>query len=298
VVGADPFACGLNATPSPGVYPNVPAATYHTAWRAASNSQLSKLLRSPAHLKSYLDQPQQDTTALVIGRAVHMAILEPDSFTSTYVGAPKLDMRTKAGKETRALLELEHGPDNVLSANDYDTCIKVRDSVLVHSAAAGLLKGLSHTELSVVWDDVVSGVRCKARFDGLVPEIAGGAIIDIKTTRDASRRAFERSIFSLGYHRQGAFYLQGAAAHGLAVQHYVNIAVEKDGPCAVAVYRISEGAIDAGAEQLTPLLARYHECVTTNTWPGYPDAVQDIALPAYAWGQIDEDLQNLEEAMA
>jgi hypothetical protein len=43
-------------------------------------------------------------------------------------------------------------------------------------------------------------------------------------------------------------------------------------------------------------MRRYAECLRTDEWPGYPDEVVDIALPHYAWGQIDEQLAELEGA--
>lgn len=274
--------------PAPGLYPNVPMDVYHR-WAAASNSRLSRLHRSPAHLKAYLDEPPKDTAAQIIGRAVHSAILEPDDFTKRYVAGPEGDRRTKAVKDAWEAAEREYGVGFVLRPSEYTCALKTRDAVYAHAAARPMLRHLEATEQSLVWRDKASGVMCKARFDGITREIEGGVIIDIKTTTDARLRAFERSIYTYGYHRQGAFYLDGAAAQGLAVAHYVNIAVEKDPPYAVSVFRLTEGAIDAGRQQLAGLLTTYATCFALNEWPAYPQHVIDAALPAYAWSEIDAE---------
>src|SRR5262245_8459627 len=69
--------------PDPGVYPNVPMEAYHR-WNAVSNSRLTKLDRSPAHLLAYLTEPPEDTKATAEGRAIHCAVLEPDDFVNRY----------------------------------------------------------------------------------------------------------------------------------------------------------------------------------------------------------------------
>jgi hypothetical protein len=235
--------------PEPGVYPGTPVLDYHR-WACASNSRLTKLLRSPAHLKAYLDEPDDDTNALTMGRAAHSAILEPEDFA-------------------------------------------MRESVRAHASASKLLAGEGDVEFSIVWDarydedDEKAVQRCKARLDKMSPVIAGGVIVDIKTCRSASPRDFERAIFDHGYHRQGALYLDAARAAGLDASHFVIIAVEKEPPYAVAVYRITEGAIEAGYEQIRPLLRTYAMCETLNEWPAFGDDVKDIAIPAYAWTQLD-----------
>jgi hypothetical protein len=279
--------------PEPGVYPNTPPAEYH-AWEAASNSRLSRLMRSPAHLRAYLDQPQEDTASLAIGRATHAAILEPDVFSSEYVRGPEGDRRTKAVKEEWEAMVDQYG-DRVLKPHDYDACLGMRDAVHATSRARGMLVGPGDIELSVAWKDGASGVLCKGRLDRHSPGLPGGAIVDLKTTRDASPLTFERSIFSYGYHRQAAMYLAGAKALGIAAKHYVIIAVESSAPFGVSVYRLTEGAVGGGADQVSKLLALYARLleVPRPEWWGYPDEVRDISLPAYAWNQLDEQVEDV-----
>ena len=284
---------------------------YH-GWDAASNSRLTRLMRSPAHLRAYMDSQFTDTPALIFGRAAHTAILEPDDFGAQYVQASQCVADTAKGKQCskdgtvplkgggavcgthiRAIGESEVDMDvELLSEADYLHCLGMRDSVHATKRARGMLEGPGDVELSVTWVDEETGVFCKARWDRHSPELAGGAIVDLKTTRDASPLNFERSIFSYGYHRQGALYLQSAKAHDLPARHYTIIAVEKVPPYGVAVYRLTEGAIQGGEDQVSPLLRRYAQCLEEDHWPGYPDEVRDISLPAYAWNQLDSQVED------
>lgn len=293
------------ATPEPGVYAGVPMDVYHS-WSAASNSRLSKLRRSPAHLRSYLDEPKKDTSALIIGRAAHTSILEPEDFGRLFLVAERCEAIKKSDSLQCNNMGLaidnsgewkcgQHGKGLALDPSRYTldgdyfiACQKMRESIYARITSSALLTGPGEVELSVVWRDAATGVLCKARFDRLSTRFR--TIADLKTTTDASEREFARSIYTYGYHRQGAFYLDGATAAGIEADHFAIIPVEKDAPFATATYRLTEGAIDAGRDQLRGLLALYAQCLETNTWPAYPDEVRDVSLPDYAWHQIEEEV--------
>jgi hypothetical protein len=302
----------MSETPTPGVYPGTPMAEYH-GWRAASNSSLTRLMRSPAHLKAYWEAEYRDTDALRLGRAIHTAVLEPDDFDDRYTVADMCQAQTQKGKACTNQGLFMHAnigwvcgvhaknadehlvPVNreTLTEGDRKMCLAIRDAVHATKRARGMLVGPGEVELSVLWDDKDSGALCKARWDRHSPELAGGTIVDLKTTTDASPLAFERTIFKYGYHRQGALYLMSAKARKLPARHYTIIAVEKEPPSGVGIYRLTEGAIQGGEDQVRPLLRRYHECVTNDEWPCYPDEVRDISLPAWAWNQLDEQVEDV-----
>jgi hypothetical protein len=79
----------------------------------------------------------------------------------------------------------------------------------------------------------------------------------------------------------------------LEARHFVNIAVEKEPPYAVALYRIDEDSILRGANQLKQLKALYAECLKTNTWPAYGDKVRDISLPEWSAKRIDQETSEV-----
>lgn len=280
----------LNAPPV-GVYENIPFEDY-LAWDAASSSQLKALVRSPAHLKAYRAKPDEDTTALRIGRAAHCATLEPDRFPEQYARLPEGDGRTKVVKDAKEAIEALGRTG--LSGKEFECALSIAATLHAHPSAGPLLSGNGRSELSLVWRDEETGVLCKARHDRHSAVFAGGTIVDLKTTVDASLRSFERAIFLFGYHRQGAFYLRGSRALCLPVEHYVLVAVEKEEPFACAVYRLSEAALDAGEQEVVALLKQYRRCTESHVWPGYPTEVRDIALPDWAWGAS----QHLAESIA
>lgn len=304
---------GEVVTPGPGVYSDVPMDDYH-GWDAASNSRLTKLLRSPSHMKAAIDDLSGDSPALRQGRISHTAILEPDHFSSRYIVIGQCQGKTREGKrcskggsvyrgggsfcgqhDPTPGVAQESGPE-VISESERDIALAQRDAVYGMTSAKELLTGAGDVELSMLWEESESGVLCKARWDRHSPEIAGGAIVDVKTCQDASLLEFERSIFNFGYHRQAGLYLDGARARKLPAKRFIIVAVEKTAPFAVGVYRLTDGVTDAGLAQARSLLRRYAECTRTGSYPGYPDRVQDISIPPWAWSKMDEQTELVEEA--
>lgn len=262
-------------TPAIGIHKRIPFADYH-AWEAVSHSALKTLRdKTPAHLAYERAHPREATPAMRLGAAIHMAVLEPAEFDSRYCQGPE-DARTKEGKARLAEILAWNPQADILRGPDWSTCHGVAWAVRNHPTARLLLDG--ETECSAAWEQ--DGLLCKARFDAVSKDTR--TIVDLKTTRDASPDGFGRAIFNLGYHIQAAHYLRGAEALGMGIRHFVLIAVETEPPHLVATYRLQDGAVAAGAEELDGLLGRYAECVRTNRWPGYPVEPVEITIPEWA----------------
>ena len=284
---------------APGIHPDVPMADY-LSWPLPSNSALSKMLKSPAHARAYLDETKPTTKSLALGRVTHTAILEPERMAEEFEPEPDITgpdyeqyanpRNTKLYKEAVAAIE---GSGRVLlKADERATADAMRAAVLAHPRAEKLIRCTGQAELSIVFVDPATGLHVKSRLDWHTPSRAGGAIVDLKTTRDASPSAFERAIFAYGYHRQAAIYLRGAELVGLPVAHYVILAVESAPPHGVVLYRLTDEAITLGATQVDFALARWAECERTGTWPGYTQDVVDIGLPVWADRAIERDLEE------
>ncbi|MCK5316275.1 MAG: PD-(D/E)XK nuclease-like domain-containing protein [Anaerolineales bacterium] len=283
--------------PGPGVHESIPATEYHS-WPYFSNSGAKEVLRSGAHYQAYLKKDwNDDTPAQIIGRAIHMAILEPDDFWKVFTEEPKLDYEkyanprgTKAYKEEVGFIR-EKGL-RVLTSDDLEHVNEMKVAVLAHPKLNKVITATGRAELSVVWDDPETGVRCKSRIDWHTPTYAGGAVLDLKSTDDASPGAFERAIFRWGYHRQGAFYLRGAREVGLLTARFAIAAVEKPKPHGVILYRLRDEAIRLGEVQLDFALARYKQCHDSGVWPCYTEDVVEIGVPKWADNQVERDLEE------
>jgi len=273
--------------PEPGFYRNIPDYEYHGIWRVLSNSLLQEMKRSPLHAYHAMSAPSDDPTpAMQLGTAVHAAILQPDFFSSNFVALPKVDKRTKAGLGELTRFMHEHTGKRFLSPADFARCNAMRDAALQVQKIRDFLGGEGDFELSFVWRDP-SELLFKGRADRVSWEYAGGTIVDIKTCPDARRDAFERKIFSLGYHNQGALYAEGLLALGMSIKHYTIIAIESEAPHGIAIYRIRDEVLAAAHKENQKLKHRFEECMKSNCWPSYGERVVDIGLPQWVMNQLE-----------
>jgi hypothetical protein len=117
---------------------------YHGS-KGVSKSHLDAINRGDRYYwHRYLNpdrEPEEQSPALIMGSAIHSAVLEPDLFPSEYVMAPTdINRRTNVGKEAYAAFEKANAGKTVLDPDDYSTCIAVRDAVHNHPVASGLLQ--------------------------------------------------------------------------------------------------------------------------------------------------------------
>ena len=248
---------------------------YHADRSAVSKGWLDKIDRSPAHLKAYFEGEANETPALLLGRLVHSAVLEPDLLDDEYIVPPNINRRTKAGKEEHAEFEKTNEHKTVITADQLKLSKAIRDSVYRNKAAKALLCD-GDPEATVVWENPETGERCKARADWLRENV----IVDVKTTMDARPEAFAKSIANYRYDVSTVHYEEG-----FDLSRYVFIAVEKEPPYGVAVYAADDLIRARGKKARDKNLRTYAECKAANEWPGYEEVIKTIHLPRWAVNQ-------------
>ena len=153
-----------------------------------NQSAIKHGMRSMAHMKAYMDGEIKFTSdALSLGSLVHAVVLEEEYFSDMYAIMPKIDRRTKAGKQAYEDFLAVNADREICKEEDWETAMKMRESVWSHPAAAPLLKRKGKAEQTITWNDPDSGIDCKGRID-LLLEGKGRQkpmIVDLKTTQDA-----------------------------------------------------------------------------------------------------------------
>ncbi|SEJ07495.1 PD-(D/E)XK nuclease-like domain-containing protein [Nitrosomonas eutropha] len=275
--------------PDNGLYQNtlqlIEADEYHKR-PEIGHSSLVRIMRSPAHYREYIKNPVEPTANMVLGSAFHSYLLEEEIFRRNFVVMPKFDRRTKEGKELALAWDAENSGKTGLTPEQIQTISEMSSSVRQHPGAASLLNhGLA--EISGFWIEKRTEISCKFRPDFLVLDRKTNAItgiVDVKSCIDASADGFSKAIVNLGYDVQAPYYQDGLyELTGYRVPFYF-IAVEKEPPYAVAVYRTSDNVMEIGRKKYQAALQLLGWCKEHNTWPAYqPDGViEEIDLPRWA----------------
>jgi len=244
---------------------------------AVSHSDLKNMKRSPAKCLAERGFVTPSTDAMVLGSAIHTAVLEPERFDDVVGVLPgDFNGRTKAGKALKEQMEGQY--PIVLKKEDANRALAIRDSVWRNSDARVLLDAKGSIESTILVQDPVTGVMTRSRPDKWC--WAERIIVDLKKTVKTSVSAFLRQAYDLGYFSQIAFYK--ATARWLAEAGLVAIepptmgvllAVVDSRPYENALIPVPTDVLMKETEKWRALLDLYATCVEENRWPGWPTVV-------------------------
>ena len=250
------------------------------ARRAVSQSDLKTIMSNPHKWLKGADDEGSD--AMEFGSLVDCLLLTPEAYSKTYAMTPAMYIDQKTGvekpwnfnanicKEWRDTLP---AGVNIVSPSDVAEARKTVDNLYADNAIAGLLKGAKHQCLICAEYTAENGVTVPvAALIDIVPAKVSKRLADLKTARDASPDGWNRVVFKLGYHIQGAFYLDifNAVPEHADDQRdgYRHIIVENEAPYEVGRRELDGEFIAIGRDQYQHALEAYATCLQSGVWPG------------------------------
>lgn len=276
----------MNDTTLAGIVHGMSDAEYH-AHDSLSSTEARLLVKEagPALYRWKKDNPPliDDSPKFDIGKAVHAKVLGQGA---EIVVVDAEDWRTKAAREARE--EARSEGKAPLLTREFEQVNAMAETVLAHPTARVLLSQPGDTEVSLF--ATIDDVPVRARFDFL-PHRSGNRTVsvDLKTTVDASKSAFESSVARYEYAVQRAWYLDALkAVTEDTTAEMVFVAVEKEPPYLVAVYQIPALWADKGHIMAAHARETWLNCTRSNTWPGFPAEVQLLDEPFWHLAQFEE----------
>lgn len=244
---------------------------------ALSSSQARTLLASPARYLYERDHPRQPTPQMILGTCVHTEVLGTGQGWTVVDG----NRNTKAVKERVA--EEEAKGLIVLKSEEADQVYGMAEAVHRHPEARQLLSAdAGAAEQVLLWTDPDTGIACRAMLDFTLH--SGRAIIDLKTTGDATKSAIARHMGNFGYPIQAAHYLVGASQLGIVQEDatFLWVFVEREPPHGVTVCRLDQADIDWAESELARAYEIFRDCSEADAWPIHtPDHIITISLPPW-----------------
>lgn len=286
-----------NNVPGVGVYESVPFNEY-LAWPYVNNSSLGAMLKSPAHYKAAMAATDEPSDALIFGDFFHGSSLDPERLSAQFIIEPDLTTGivrsdgtpydspklTTEYKRRRAEFEQLAGTRRIVSEDWYFAAQQMLRNLWRNERSNAWLGHDGPAEVSLVWDEPTTGLRCKCRFDKLCHDLS--VVADTKTTQSVCD--FQTAIGRFSYHRQAAFYVD--AAHEVLGREFEFglIAVEKTMPFCVSAALLDEDAVHEGRRMYRKALALLRACRDKGDWPAPPNPDR-WHLPA--WAAANEPLE-------
>ncbi|QDP54254.1 MAG: putative exodeoxyribonuclease 8 [Prokaryotic dsDNA virus sp.] len=214
----------------------------------------------------FLNQKPFETSSMALGTAVHCAMLEPEMYHKEFHIMPKIDRRTKQGKEQFEIEQKKAKNKKLVSFDDHQKITKILENFKNHELAQKYCQGqieLSHYgKLENL--DVRVRPDCLNRVEGFIS--------DVKTCQDNSPNAFKRDVYKYAYHLQAAFYMDMCN-----IDKFKFIAVETNFPFSVEVYTLSDEMIEQGRKAWKRAF---------DDWKIYCDMG---IISGYIWNNFDND---------
>lgn len=226
---------------------------------------------------------QKPSEALYLGSLIHMTVLEgPIKVQEVYdtVGAPT---NLKTGNEysytsdkfqSYEALTKEESGKKLARQIDYGMALQIRGAVRRHPIATKLL-GPGVAEKVVRQE--YCGTNCQIKMDYFTKY----GIVDLKTTKSLDgfyNNSNWCDVMKYGYLHSAAFYR--AVLHMLnpkiPKQDFYFIAVEKEIPFRVGVWKVSPEILDEYEEENEKFIQRLADSESQNTWVSHYDEMKTI----------------------
>jgi hypothetical protein len=242
-----------------------------------NHSTLKAFSKGAARVKHQMENGTAETEAMRLGTLAHLCVLEPHLVPKHVAVAPEVSKRTKIGKEKWKEFEQDNADKMVFTKDQYDTAVRMSESVHNHPVVKELFQGSWVAETECYWKDDLWGIDCKCKVDAIVEKTV---MVDLKTTIDATPAAFGRQIFNYFYHTQAAWYSSGAARCGYPITDFFFVAVEKTAPFEVCVFKMSRESLDLGRKTVLEWLGQFYNRKKNDYWISYDQAVE-VDPPAW-----------------
>lgn len=244
---------------------------------ALSCSDLKLIRRS---FYQFLNKKSLKTKALTFGSAFHKAVLERDDFSSEFKIMPNFDKRTKLGKEKYEEFISAFSDFKLLSFSEARILAKLKKLIHSHS----VFKAVFNSDDKIIekpFFSTLEGVEVKCKPDIFAPSL--GIAIDVKTTEDASKNGFLKSVIKHSYYLQASLYTYILNQNGFNIKNFLFVVVSKS-DFMVGCYELDE--LETGLSEARKIINDYKEYKKLRfNNPFYKDTsnslVQTISLPNY-----------------
>jgi len=236
---------------------NLTNEEYHKSKRISASGLKIIYQKSVYH---YLNQMPFESSAMALGTAVHTALLEPEKFSDEYLVLPKLDLRTKVGREKYKDYQEKAKGRRLLKICEADIVSKI----CLNFSKYKLGRKYSLGDIESSYFAEIDGVEVRVRPDVYNQE--KGFISDVKTCQYNSPDAFKRDCFKYNYPLQAYMY---SKVLGVNPREFRFIAVETKHPFSCQVYGLSEQMISYGEKCFNKALDDWKFYLDTGLVLGY-----------------------------
>ena len=295
-----------------------------------SSSGIRKIVaESPWHFWSQWEgnpdryEDSEESAALILGKAAHSLVLGDEVFDEHFAFVPKDAPKRPTATQVAAFEKNGFWSDAakdgaawwekfdakaagrlLLSETQVEHIMHMSENLRRCPEAIEALTG-GLTEVSMIWQDEITGVWLKARPD-VIPD-NGFDFGDLKTFAPRTKsiqRAVHQAITDNGYAMQMALAIMGAeAVFGTTAQECVLVMAQSNPPYTLTPVRLDEDALYWARVMCRHGIDTFAKCLETGHWPMPVEGIMTYSLPEsmqhrYGEMQFKGEIPSLERNAA
>lgn len=229
-------------------------------------SRLKRMALSPAHYLHSVQRSGEDADRLEyrLGSGVHAIVL----------GKPVIRYSGRRAGKAWDLFAVEHADKVILNDREWAEAQAMASAITRNREACTLLWEGTTIETEIRWRHL--GRECSSTPDAITRH----HVAELKTSRTAHPSWFVREALRFHYHVQlQAYRLAALDAHGWSIDAAYVVAVEKDPPYPITIFRLTDRALDEAHNTWSAWFQQLLVCEEADQWPEYASALVDFDVP-------------------
>jgi hypothetical protein len=263
-----------------GIYTDLSIDDYHANGTHVSATQIKIAKRSLKEWYWYRHglMKKEKKGHFDFGNAFELALMDHVAFSEDVIVyderlRPELNKGITSEKNQVWKKALLNGDKYVIQPKGDESYEAIEQMIESCYKDAVIQKLISNTEYqtSIFWTDDQTGLNMKTRPD--ICKSKKNIIVNIKTTKDGSPKAFSQDLAKYDYPLQACIEIEGCVASGLmqSVDNYFWLVVEKVPPFNATVYEFDKTDIAPTMDELEYVKNKIKRAEDEKLFPGYTD---------------------------
>ena len=277
-----------------GFNPHLSLEGYHGHKASWSKSDLVRFASETplACYNAHFATSEKKKDIFELGTGAHAAILEGlDAYWDRAAIVPDEVLGKNGARSTNAYKAWAeaNAHKTILMADQARAVEEIYHTTFQKGVFKRLLTG-GIAEMSAFWIEDFNGhpLMCKCRPDYLPGD---RIVVDLKTTSDIHN--FTRTAYNLKYYWSAYFTCRGLTKlTGQAHTDYYFAVVESVEPFDSMMVQVMPEHFQLAEHEIKEVLPQLAACDRDNAWPGYPDEIMALQMPAYAFKNAPHILEQ------
>lgn len=230
--------------------------------RPLSASSLKNFFESPKHYSNKMLFPRKPGTEdQLLGRAIETLALEKDKFDKQFRVFEKATGTGSRAKNEEALLQAKSDGVMLITPEQLQRSEYAYESLMDHNEARTLIENKIKVQQELRWTDRQTKIPLLGYLDFTSKAWEMDWIVDLKTGPNVEPEIFNKTLFKLFWHIQGATYLEAYKEIYYKFPSFIFLGVETKDPYNISVNFFEDKAAERAKKEFHHGLIAFKKCV-------------------------------------